>query len=147
MALKSTGIVREVDGLGRIVIPMELRKTMQIKPKDPLEIYYSKEGDMIVMSKYSPEESADTDAPLKSTGIVRDVDGLGRIVIPKELRKTLHIDSKDPLEIYVDGTSVILKKYKPACIFCDGAENVVTLNDHKICKDCIDKLIELSKNL
>lgn len=146
MALKSTGIVREVDGLGRIVIPMELRKTMQIKPKDPLEIYFLKDSDMIIMSKYGSEASGNTASSLNSTGIVRDVDSLGRIVIPKELRKIMHIEPKDPLEIYVDGSSIALKKYKPACIFCDGAENVVTLNDHKICKDCIDKLVELSKN-
>ena len=55
---------------------------------------------------------------MKSTGIVRKVDELGRIVIPKELRNTLNIEEKDSLEIYVDGEHIILKKYEPACIFC-----------------------------
>lgn len=58
---------------------------------------------------------------LKSTGIVRKVDELGRIVLPIELRRTLDIAEKDSLEIYMDGPSIILKKYQPACIFCDDA--------------------------
>jgi len=59
---------------------------------------------------------------MKSTGIVRKVDELGRVVIPIELRRTLGIDKKDALEIYVDDEHIILKKYEPACIFCDNAK-------------------------
>ena len=55
---------------------------------------------------------------MKATGIVRKVDELGRIVLPIELRRTLNINIKDPLEIYVDGESIMLKKYQPACVFC-----------------------------
>ena len=62
---------------------------------------------------------------MKSTGIVRKVDGLGRVVLPKELRRTLGVDMKDSMEIYVDGEQIILKKYQPACIFCDNATDVV----------------------
>ena len=58
---------------------------------------------------------------MKSTGIVRKVDELGRIVLPIELRRTLDIAEKDSLEIYVDDDSIILRKYQPACIFCDNA--------------------------
>ena len=54
---------------------------------------------------------------MKATGIVRKVDELGRIVLPIELRRTLKIEIKDPLEIYVDGESIMLKKYQPACVF------------------------------
>ena len=54
---------------------------------------------------------------MKATGIVRKVDELGRIVLPIELRRTLNIEIKDPLEIYVDGESIMLKKYQPACVF------------------------------
>ena len=57
---------------------------------------------------------------MKSTGIVRKVDELGRVVLPIELRRTLDIAEKDALEIYVDESSIILKKYEPACIFCDN---------------------------
>lgn len=62
---------------------------------------------------------------LKSTGIVRKVDELGRIVLPIELRRTLDIAEKDSLEIYMDGPSIILKKYQPACIFCDDCRDVI----------------------
>ena len=62
---------------------------------------------------------------MKSTGIVRKVDELGRIVLPIELRRTLDIAEKDSLEIYVDGASIVLKKYQPACIFCDDAKDVI----------------------
>ncbi len=61
---------------------------------------------------------------MKSTGIVRKVDELGRIVLPIEMRRTLDIAEKDALEIYVDGASVILKKYKPSCIFCDATRTL-----------------------
>ena len=77
---------------------------------------------------------------MKSIGIVRKVDELGRIVLPKELRDTLKIDHKDPLEIFVEGESIILKKYEPACIFCGNASDVITYMDKRICRDCIEKL-------
>lgn len=77
---------------------------------------------------------------MKSTGIVRKVDGLGRVVLPKELRRTLGVDRKDSMEIYVDGEQIILKKYQPACIFCDNATDVVNFMGKNICSDCL-KLI------
>lgn len=81
---------------------------------------------------------------MKSTGIVRKVDDLGRIVIPKEMRRTYHIDTRDSLEIFVDGSSIILKKYTPACILCDSADNTVFLNQKHICRKCIERLAQLS---
>ena len=63
---------------------------------------------------------------MKSTGIVRKVDELGRIVLPVELRRTMDIAEKDPLEIYVDGNSIVLRKYRPSCIFCDSTKDVRT---------------------
>ena len=80
---------------------------------------------------------------IKATGIVRKVDELGRIVLPIELRRTLAINIKDPIEIYVDGDSIILKKYQPTCIFCGNAEDVVRLHDKNVCKNCIEELKEL----
>lgn len=77
---------------------------------------------------------------MKVTGIVRRVDGLGRIVLPIELRRTLAIDIKDPLEMFVDGESLILRKYEPACIFCGSSDHVKRFATRKICKECIDKL-------
>lgn len=77
---------------------------------------------------------------MKSTGIVRKVDELGRIVIPIELRRTLGIDIKDALEIYVDGEKIILKKYEPACIFCNNTDEVQTFKGKLVCKACAEEL-------
>ena len=82
---------------------------------------------------------------MKSTGIVRKVDELGRIVLPIELRKTHNIAEKDSLEIYVDGSSIILKKYEPACIFCSNAGDVTQYKGKNICPECMKELKE--KNL
>ncbi|HBK86951.1 MAG TPA: AbrB family transcriptional regulator [Firmicutes bacterium] len=79
---------------------------------------------------------------MKSTGIVRKVDELGRVVIPIELRRTLGIDEKDSLEIYVDGEKIILRKYEPACIFCGNAENVFNYRGKNICEDCLKQLAQ-----
>ncbi len=73
---------------------------------------------------------------MKSTGIVRKVDELGRVVIPIELRRTLGIAVKDSLEIYVDGDKIILKKYEPACVFCSSEEGVSQFKGKNICKTC-----------
>ena len=77
---------------------------------------------------------------MKSTGIVRRVDELGRIVLPIELRRTLDINEKDALEIYVEGNTVILKKYEPACIFCQNARDVINYKSKLICRDCLDEM-------
>jgi transcriptional pleiotropic regulator of transition state genes len=82
---------------------------------------------------------------MKSTGIVRKVDELGRIVLPIELRRTLDIAEKDSLEIYVDDDCIILRKYQPACIFCDNARDVVVYKGKNICRDCIKALDEASQ--
>ena len=80
---------------------------------------------------------------MKSTGIVRKVDELGRIVLPIELRRTLDIAEKDSLEIYVDDDSIILRKYQPACIFCDNAKDVVVFKGKNVCKDCMKSMEEV----
>ncbi|MCX5779544.1 MAG: AbrB/MazE/SpoVT family DNA-binding domain-containing protein [Firmicutes bacterium] len=77
---------------------------------------------------------------MKSTGVVRRVDELGRIVIPIELRRTMGIEEKDALEIYVDGDKIILKKYEPACIFCGNAEDVTNYKGKNMCKSCMTEL-------
>ncbi|MBQ0078974.1 MAG: AbrB/MazE/SpoVT family DNA-binding domain-containing protein [Eubacterium sp.] len=80
---------------------------------------------------------------MKATGIVRKVDELGRIVLPIELRRTLNIDIKDPLEIYVDGDSIMLKKYQPACVFCGSSDSVKQIRGKNICAACIEELKQL----
>lgn len=82
---------------------------------------------------------------MKSTGIVRKVDVLGRIVLPIELRRTLEIAEKDSLEIYVDGSSIVLKKYEPSCVFCNDAKNVLNYKGKNICPNCLAELKRMYK--
>lgn len=77
---------------------------------------------------------------MKSTGVVRKLDNLGRIVIPIELRKTMGIDIKDTLEIFTEGDEIILKKYQPGCIFCNDARNVVLFKGKMVCEKCMASL-------
>ena len=76
---------------------------------------------------------------MKSTGIVRKIDDLGRMVIPKELRKTMDIKRKDPMEIFVEGNKIILQKYQPGCIFCGDIENTVDYKGKVICTTCLEE--------
>jgi transcriptional pleiotropic regulator of transition state genes len=77
---------------------------------------------------------------MKSTGIVRKLDQLGRIVLPMELRRTLRIEQKDPIEIYVEGEYIILKKYEPACVFCGEANGVKIFKGKNLCKNCMKEI-------
>lgn len=77
---------------------------------------------------------------MKSTGIVRRVDELGRIVLPIEMRRTLDIAEKDALEIYVEGDGIILRKYQAACVFCDSTRDIVSFRGRNVCADCISRL-------
>ncbi len=77
---------------------------------------------------------------MKSTGIVRKVDELGRVVIPIELRRTMDIAERDALEIFVEGSHIILKKYEPACIFCGQAKDVENFKGKNICPKCLEEL-------
>ncbi|MDR1069763.1 MAG: AbrB/MazE/SpoVT family DNA-binding domain-containing protein [Gracilibacteraceae bacterium] len=80
---------------------------------------------------------------IKSIGIVRKVDELGRVVLPIELRRTLGIDEKDALEIYVDEEKIILKKYAPACIFCGNAEGMQQYHGKNVCQECAGNMAAL----
>ena len=80
---------------------------------------------------------------MKSTGIVRKVDELGRIVLPIELRRTMDIAEKDAIEIYVDGASIILRKYEPTCIFCGDAKNVINYRGKNSCPNCLKEMKKL----
>ena len=73
---------------------------------------------------------------MKSTGIIRRVDELGRVVIPMEIRNQFNIVEKDPIEIYVEGSCIVLKKYEPNCIFCGNTKNLVEYKDKLVCDKC-----------
>ena len=77
---------------------------------------------------------------MKTTGIVRKLDELGRIVVPIELRRTLGIGAKDSLEILVEDDHIVLKKYHPACVFCGDARDVVAFKDKLVCRRCLRAL-------
>ena len=77
---------------------------------------------------------------MKATGIVRKVEELGRIVLPIELRRTLDIAERDPLEIYVEGSSIVLKKYRPTCVFCDSVKDISVYREKNVCARCLREL-------
>jgi len=77
---------------------------------------------------------------MKSTGMVRRIDELGRIVIPKEIRKKLGINIKDPMEIYADSSSVTLRKIEDKCVFCGSTKNLNSFKEKLICQNCFDEL-------
>ena len=82
---------------------------------------------------------------MKSTGIVRRMDELGRVVIPIEIRNQFNIVEKDPIEIFVDGSSIVLKKFEPNCIFCGSTKNLLSYKDKLICQNCSKKINELNQ--
>ena len=77
---------------------------------------------------------------MKNTGIVRALDQLGRIVLPKETRRTLDLPEGTPMEIFIEGQDIILRKYEASCIFCGEASEVVEYKGKKICKKCLGEL-------
>ncbi len=81
---------------------------------------------------------------MKSTGMVRKLDELGRVVIPKEIRHKLNIEEKDPIEIYIQGESVVLKKYEASCIFCNNSKKLSNYKDKLICSNCLSQISKLS---
>lgn len=85
---------------------------------------------------------------MKATGIIRKMDELGRLCLPRELRRTLDIEDCAPIEIFVDKDAIVLKKYNPnpnACIFCNSTKHTESFYDKPICRKCVEKLIEIVK--
>ncbi len=80
---------------------------------------------------------------MKSTGIVRNIDELGRVVVPKELRRKLGIANSDPVEIFAEGERIIIMKYHPACHFCGSIDENVDFKGKLVCKNCIEELCSL----
>ena len=79
---------------------------------------------------------------MKSTGIVRKVDDLGRIVLPVEIRNVLDIKTMDAIEIFTDNDRIILQKYAPACVFCNDTDDVIYFSGKRVCASCIKQLKE-----
>lgn len=77
---------------------------------------------------------------MKSTGIVRRVDELGRVVIPIELRRVMGISEKDPIEIFTEGNKIILKKFETSCIFCEATDDIQLYKDRHVCGNCMKEM-------
>ena len=77
---------------------------------------------------------------MKTTGIVRNIDELGRIVIPKELRTTMDMPVGSGVEIFVENEKIIITRYYPGCYFCNTTENLVEHDGKKLCKACIAEI-------
>ena len=77
---------------------------------------------------------------MKSTGILRKVDELGRIVLPIELRRTFDLNVKDAIEIYTDNDMIILKKFQRSCVFCGSPEYVTEYKGKSICASCLAEI-------
>ena len=80
---------------------------------------------------------------MKATGVLRKIDGLGRIVIPMEMRNKLDISTNDPLEIHVEGSQIVLKKYDPDCTFCGSTKNVTEFKGKNVCEKCIKEISQM----
>ena len=79
---------------------------------------------------------------MKSTGIIRKVDELGRIVLPIELRRTLDIEERDELEIYMENDRIVLQKFEPACLFCGSSRSLISYRGKNVCQNCVSKMAE-----
>ena len=79
---------------------------------------------------------------MKETGIVRRIDELGRVVIPRELRTTLHLSERDPLEVFTEEDRIILKKYEPACIFTSESDGLIEYRGRKVSTKAIKEMAE-----
>ena len=79
---------------------------------------------------------------MKATGIVRKIDELGRVVLPIELRRTMNLEVRDPVEIFMEGDSIVLRKYEAACLFCGGRRQMTVFKGKQICADCMRQLRE-----
>jgi len=82
---------------------------------------------------------------MKATGIVRKLDGLGRLVLPKEIRKSYKIEEKEALEIYVDGSFIMLKKYEQTCTFCKQTTELEAYKEKQLCKQCIKEIEKMAE--
>jgi len=99
--LKFTGIVRKIDELGRVVLPVELRRTLDLGSREKLDLHV--QDQYIYLSKSVPEKNL----------LSRKIDELGRFVLPMELRKSRELNVGTPMEFYTEGNSIVLKK--PGC--------------------------------
>ncbi len=139
--MKTVGFVRKVDELGRIVLPVEMRRALKIENNEELKITVV---DDIVHFMKKDVEIANEE--IQNSTIIRKTDELGRIVIPQKWRELLDIKIKDPVEIIKKGKIITLKKYIPSCIFCGKEKYLNVYKDKKVCNMCIGKLNKIKSS-
>lgn len=130
--MKSTGIVRRIDDLGRLVFPIEIRKILGIDTGDKIEIYTA--DNKIICRKYIAEMGQN------AVGVVRPLDSLGRAVIPMEMRKMLSLPVKAAMQIFMDGDAIVLAEYEEKCVFCGGGDGLADFKNKKVCASCREQL-------
>lgn len=124
----ATGLTRRVSKLGRIMVPKAIRNRYGISEHSPVEIF--RQGDFIVIKKFI----SDTEE-IKSK---YHTDNVGRIVLPKALRKEFALtDPDDYVEIFTENDSILLKKYEKSCLICGNFENLITVKGKKLCRECL----------
>ena len=77
---------------------------------------------------------------MKDIGIVRNIDEMGRLVIPKEMRRKMDIDTGDEIEFFIEGDRIVLRKYQPSCLFCGGEGVLVEYKGKRLCTDCVAEM-------
>jgi len=131
------GIIRHVDELGRVVIPMEMRKQLNIQEHDALEMY--KDNDDILVKKYDKKNVKE------NSTIIRNIDELGRLVVPKEWRNLLELKTGDLIEVSLHSEKIRFRKHLPYCIFCGNSVKLIDYQSKKVCVSCIKKLENAKK--
>jgi len=129
--LKNTGIIKNIDGLGRLVLPSPLRETHEIETGNKLQINIS--DNFIVLKKQDNNEK-------NEKVFFRKVDELGRFVIPIEIRNKFELPSGTPIGIYVENDYILLKKQESSCTFCNDKKDLVEYENKLVCLKCISTL-------
>ncbi len=133
----ATGLTRRIDKLGRIMVPKAIRSEYGISEHTPVEIFTR--GDFIVIKKY-----AVSDGDIQSR---YHTDNVGRIVLPKAIRKQFGLaECDDYVEIFTEETSILLKKYEKNCVICGKQDELLQIRDKKICRECVNEIIRKAGN-
>lgn len=133
----ATGLTRRIDKLGRIMVPKAIRNEYLIAEHTPVEIFTR--GDFIVIKKYTV-----SDGDIQSR---YHTDNVGRIVLPKAIRKQFGLaECDDYVEIFTEEKSILLKKYERSCVICGKAEGLLQIRDKKICRECVEEIVRKAGN-
>ena len=134
--LKQVGGIRKIETLNRIVVPVEVRKIEKLNSDDYIELYIEENGD-VVLKKHDKNDG-------KSIGIVRRIDVLCRIVIPRSIINQLELNVGDSLQ-FMQKTNgdIVFRKIHKKCIFCGNEKDIIEFKGKTVCENCIKEIIEL----